>query len=65
LPHLIANVHTTVVAEQDVACMTEIEASLAKKNLLPSRHLVDAGFIDAELLVVSKQKHGIGLFAKS
>lgn len=62
LPHLITNVQTTVATEQDVACTAGIEASLAKRNLLPSRHLVDAGYIDAELLVASRQKYEIELF---
>lgn len=61
-PRLITNVHTTVATTQDVACTAEIQASLANKNLLPSRHFVDAGYIDAELLVESAEKYDIELF---
>lgn len=62
LPRLITNVHTTVATTQDVACTAEIQASLSKKNLLPSRHFVDAGYIDAELLVESAENYHIELF---
>ena len=62
LPHLITNVHTTPATTQDVACTADIQASLHQKQLLPSRHLVDAGYVDAELLVQSADKYGIELF---
>jgi transposase len=62
LPHLITNVHTTIATDQDVACTALIEESMAQRNLLPSRHLVDARYVDAELLVSSRQKYGIELF---
>jgi transposase len=61
-PRLITNVHTTVATTQDVACTAEIQASLSNKNLLPSRHFVDAGYIDAALLVESTEKYRIELF---
>lgn len=62
LPRLITNVHTTVATTQDVACSAEIQESLSNKNLLPSRHFVDAGYIDAALLVESNEKYQIELF---
>lgn len=62
LPHLITNVHTTPATTQDVACTADIQAALHHKQLLPSRHLVDAGYVDAELLVQSADKYGIELF---
>jgi transposase len=31
------------------------------KALLPKRHIVDAGYLDAELLVRSKRDHGVEL----
>ena len=61
-PRLITNVHTTVATTQDVACTTEIQESLAGKNLLPSRHFVDAGYVDAGLLVESTENYNIELF---
>jgi transposase len=62
LPHLITNVHTTVATTQDVDCTADIQETLHEKDLTPSRHLVDAGYIDADLLVQSASKYGIELF---
>lgn len=62
LPHLITNVDTTVATTQDVASTAEIQKSLCQKHLTPSRHLVDAGYVDADLLVSSADKYGIELF---
>jgi len=60
--HLITNVHTTVATEQDVSCTDPIHDSLARRDLLPGRHLVDTGYVDAELLVTSWQKYQVDLF---
>ncbi len=38
-----------------------IYQSLAEKELLPQKHLVDADYVDGTLLVESKQKHDIKL----
>ena len=62
LPRLITNVHTTVATVQDVACTALIEQSLEQKNHLPSRHLVDAGYVDAELLIASRRNYDVELF---
>jgi transposase len=62
LPHLIINVHTTPSTTQDVACTAAIQDALDQKQILPSRHFVDAGYIDADLLVQSADKYGIELF---
>jgi transposase len=62
LPRLITNVHTTVATTQDVASTADIQEMLYQKGLLPSRHLVDAGYVDGDLLVESAEKYGIELF---
>jgi len=62
LPRLIIHVHTTVATLQDVTCTAGIQQALAEKGLLPRRHFVDTGYIDAELLVSSREQHGIDLF---
>jgi transposase len=62
LPHLITNVHTTVATTQDVASTADIQKALGEKGLLPSRHLVDAGYVDGDLLVQSLDKYNIELF---
>lgn len=53
--HLITHVETTSAAIQDVQMTETIHTALAEKALLPSEHLMDAGFIDAEGLVSSEQ----------
>jgi transposase len=62
LPHLITNVHTTAATTQDVASTADIQEMLHQKALPPSRHLVDAGYVDGDLLVESASKYGIELF---
>jgi transposase len=62
LPHLITNVHTTGATTQDVASTADIQDSLYQKGLPPSRHLVDAGYVDGDLLVRSADQYKIELF---
>ena len=59
--HLITNVQTTQAHLSDVAQTDSIHQSLADKELLPKKHLVDAGYVDGTLLVSSKQKHELEL----
>lgn len=51
--HLITHVETTAAVIPDVTMAETIHTALAEKELLPSEHLMDAGFIDAELLVTT------------
>jgi transposase len=53
--HLITHVETTSAVVPDVAMPDKIHASLAEKELLPSRHLIDAGYVAADLLVEAKR----------
>jgi transposase len=52
-PNLIVNIETTPATTGDVELTEPIHAALAAKDLLPSQHIVDAGYIDADLLVNS------------
>jgi transposase len=61
LPHIITNVETIVAAEPDVSITERVHQSLESKQLLPADHLVDAGFIDGELLVQAQDHFGITL----
>jgi transposase len=61
LPHLITNVETTSAPTADADVTPLIHASLAQRDLLPSVHLVDAGFIDAELLVETDERYQLDL----
>jgi transposase len=59
-PHLVINVDSTPAQITDSDMTAPIQQSLLEKNLAPSTHFVDAGYVDADLLVAS-QKHGIEL----
>ena len=60
-PHLITHVETTLgpVADGDVTPV--IHTGLQAKDLLPAEHLADTGYVDAELLVNSRQEYGVDL----
>ena len=59
--HLITNVQTTQAHLADVDQTDSIHQSLADKDLLPTEHLVDAGYVDGTLLVESKQQYDLEL----
>ncbi len=54
-PHLITQVETTSATTADVAMTQPIHDALQRKGLLPAQHVVDAGYLDAELLVASQR----------
>ena len=58
-PHLITHVETTNAVVQDVDMAETIHAALAAKGVPPSEHLLDGGYIDADLLVQAQQELGI------
>lgn len=59
--HLITNVQTTEAHLSNVDQTDSIHQSLADKKLLPSQHIVDAGYVDGALLVESKEKYDLEL----
>ncbi len=59
VPRLITNVHTTPATTAAVTLLDPIHRSLAARGQLPSVHIVDAGFVDAEQVVTSQQEHGV------
>jgi transposase len=59
--HLLTHVMTTLATVHEAKCTAAIHEALAAKGLPPSEHLVDAAYIDAELLVRSRLDHGIDL----
>ncbi len=61
LVHLITNVQTTEAHLADVDQTESIHQSLADKELLPKKHLVDAGYVDGTLLVARLQKYDLEL----
>jgi transposase len=58
-PHLITHVETTNAVVQDVDMAETIHAALEAKGLPPSEHLMDGGYIDADLLVAAQRDFGI------
>ena len=59
--HLITNVETTAAPIADGDVTEAIHTSLASKNLLPNKHIVDTGYLDAELLVTTQAEHQVEL----
>ena len=60
-PHLITHVETGKPNQHDNQRIPTIHQALAEKQILPERHLVDAGYMDGELLFGSQQDYGITL----
>jgi transposase len=60
-PHLLTHVHTTPATMHEAMCTATIQQALVDKDYAPQEHLVDAAYVDAELLVSSQTAHGITL----
>ena len=61
LPCLVTNVVTTAGPVVDAAATPVIHAALEERDLLPAAHIVDTGYLDAALLVTSRQRYGVDL----
>lgn len=59
--HLITQVSTTLATESDMHALGKIHRTLEQKELLPTEHLVDAGYVDAESLVSSRRDFEVRL----
>ena len=57
--NIITHVETSSAVEQDVSATERIHAALDAKGILPGEHLLDTGYISAELLVHAKEDYGI------
>jgi transposase len=60
-PHLITNVDTTISPAADGVATPRIHAELQQRGVLPGMHIVDTGFLDADLLVESRDDYGVDL----
>lgn len=60
-PHLITHVLTTPATTPDFDAPAVIYEELATRELLPTEHLMDAGYVDAGLLVDSQQQHQVNV----
>src|SRR5262249_55190265 len=59
MPNLITHVATTPATMADGDLTTSIRADLAAKELLPSEHYLDIGYVDAGVLVASQTDHNV------
>jgi len=62
LPHLVTQVETMTGPIADGDATPVIHDTLARRGLLPRTHLVDTGYLDAELLVSSRLDYAVDLF---
>jgi transposase len=60
-PHLVTQVDTTSAPATDVGQLAHIQQDLAEYTLLPSHHLVDAGYVRAQHVVESRTLYAIEL----
>lgn len=61
LPHLITHVLTTDATETDIEQTEAIHQALAERSLLPQTHLMDAGYVDAGVILASEQHYEVAL----
>ena len=60
-PNIITNVHTEPATTTDNNALPKIHKTLSEAELLPDRHLVDAGYVEAQQFVDSQREYGIEL----
>lgn len=60
-PHLITHVETTAAGASDGEVTAIIHEALKGRDLLPSTHLADAGYVDGPLLADSQRNYGVDL----
>jgi transposase len=58
-PHFLLEVTTTSATLPDGEVMEDLHERLAEKQVLPSQHLIDKGYVDAELIAGSQHTHQI------
>jgi transposase len=60
-PNLITHVETTPAPVADGDVTPRVHRALQQRGLLPRVHVVDTGFLDAELMVTSTREYGVDL----
>jgi transposase len=60
-PDLITQVMTTPATTPDGGMGPTIQDDLAQRDLLPGTHLLDSGYVDADLLVTAQTPHQIAV----
>jgi transposase len=59
--HVITHVETTLATNQDVEAPAPIHEALAQRDLLPNEHLMDAGYVDADLVVEAQRDYAMDI----
>ncbi|MFJ8785353.1 transposase [Streptomyces sp. NPDC102476] len=60
-PHLITHVETTNATVNDTEVTAVVHQRLARRELTPREHVVDAGYVTAAHILAARKKHGIDL----
>lgn len=60
-PHLITHVETTLATVPDINMTQALHQALADKQLTPGVHIVDSGYVDADLLTTTFEAYGLDL----
>lgn len=58
-PHLIVEVTSTSATTADGDIVEELHEHLASQQMLPGEHLMDAGYVDAEVLAQSQNRYHV------
>lgn len=58
-PHVITHVVTTPATTNDCEVPEHIHADLARQDLLPQEHLLDAGYVESRLIVSGRDTYGL------
>ena len=61
-PHLLTHIETTPAPQADDEAIPSIHHALKAHDLLPEKHVVDTGYVDAKELVSRKPQYGVDLF---
>jgi len=58
-PRLITHVEVTTATKPDIAAVEPIHQALKRRDCLPQKHLMDAGYVAAHTLVESQKDYGV------
>jgi transposase len=61
LPHLVVHVETTPATTQDIEMTDVIHQALERKELLPSEHFMDTGYVDGDHMVQAQTRYHLAL----
>jgi transposase len=61
-PHLIVHIETTAATTPDWGMTEPIHCALAQQDCLPSTHVVDGGYVDADAIVTSRSTYDVELY---